>query len=144
MQAGCMAALSQEIIKPDHFIGRLDLWQHQSWRRRVSGKHRLNIRKAEGVTQAIDPDNAFDAIIRLAVRLARRACEATRRGNPVILDTLAAAQAEAGLFEQAVRTAQDALHLAKDRPKLLARLEARLGSYRARRPWREAPKGNAR
>ena len=43
-----------------------------------------------------------------AVRLAERACELTKRKNPEMLDTLAAAYAEAGKFSDAVKTAREA------------------------------------
>ena len=43
-----------------------------------------------------------------AVRLAERACELTKRKNPGMLDTLAAAYAEAGRFADAVKTAKEA------------------------------------
>ena len=43
-----------------------------------------------------------------AVRLAERACELTGRKNPGMLDTLAAAYAEAGRFADAVKTAKEA------------------------------------
>ncbi len=47
-----------------------------------------------------------------AVQLAQRACELTDYKNPRILDTLAAAYAEAGRFSEAVKTAEKALKLA--------------------------------
>src|SRR6185503_15368233 len=44
-----------------------------------------------------------------AVELARRACDGKNRDNPRFLSTLAAAQAEAGNFNDAVATATKAL-----------------------------------
>lgn len=48
-----------------------------------------------------------------AVALARRACELTRWGEPQCLGTLAAALAAAGEFAEAVRTAEEAIRLAR-------------------------------
>ncbi len=48
-----------------------------------------------------------------AVELAERANQLTGHGNPVFLDTLSAAYAEAGRFPEAVATAQRALQLAE-------------------------------
>lgn len=76
-----------------------------------------------------------------AVRLAERACQLTRRGEPFLLGTLAAAYAEAGRFEDAVRTAEEARGLAAargDRP-LAALNEKLLAYYRARQPYRQQP-----
>jgi tetratricopeptide (TPR) repeat protein len=47
-----------------------------------------------------------------AVRLAERACELTHYGEPLFIETLAAAYAEAGRFPDAMTTAQKALVLA--------------------------------
>ena len=49
----------------------------------------------------------------LAVRHAEKAANLTQQSDPSVLDTLAAAYAEAGLFAQAVATAEKALALAK-------------------------------
>jgi Flp pilus assembly protein TadD len=75
-----------------------------------------------------------------AVRLASRVCELTRRQEPFFLGTLAAAYAEAGRYEEAVVTAQQAHDLAetKGMKELAARNLQLLGLYRARQPYREA------
>lgn len=69
-----------------------------------------------------------------AVALAVRALLLTNPADPQVLDTLAAAYAEANRFEDAVATARRALaaHPA-DSAGLLRRLER----YQARQPWRE-------
>jgi protein O-mannosyl-transferase len=76
----------------------------------------------------------------LAVKLARRAAELTP-DSPDILDTLAAAYAEAGRFPDAVQTAHKALELAaqQDKPVLAETLQARIASYEAGKPCREPP-----
>jgi tetratricopeptide (TPR) repeat protein len=52
-----------------------------------------------------DPDEALS--------LARRACELTGHGKPELLDTLAAAFAAAGRFDEAEKTAEKAEKLAE-------------------------------
>ena len=74
-----------------------------------------------------------------AVRLAERACHLTGDKEPHFLATLAAAYAEAGRFEEAVRTAHHARALAQaagDR-KLVAEAEARLALYGRQQPYRQ-------
>jgi hypothetical protein len=76
-----------------------------------------------------------------ALRFANQACQAAR-GQPLeLLDTLAAAQAEAGLFDQAAATARAALARAAAAHKpaaALGELRRRLESYEARQPFRDA------
>ena len=73
-----------------------------------------------------------------AVRLAERACERTKRSAPALLDTLAAAYAEAGRFDDAVRTAVEALALAdRPSPDLAAEIRARKERYAGGRAYRE-------
>jgi serine/threonine-protein kinase len=71
-----------------------------------------------------------------AVQQATRACELTDWRNPVYLDTLAAACAEAGNFEQAVSWQTKALELLSgDEEKAEAR--SRLDLYQRGQPYRE-------
>src|SRR5262249_44878632 len=71
-----------------------------------------------------------------AVRLASRAAELSAGRDPAILDTLAAAYASAGRFEEAIRTAEAALRLcaADSTPELAAEIGMRLNLYRAGKP----------
>jgi protein O-mannosyl-transferase len=76
-----------------------------------------------------------------AVRLAERACALTERRIPALLDTLAAAYAEAGDFPRAISTAEEALNRARssgdnDAVKLSENI---LGSLRENLPYRHEP-----
>jgi len=74
-----------------------------------------------------------------AVKLAEKLCSLTGHQQPLALDALAAAYAETGNFDKAVKTAQKALRLAMQLgPKELALgLEKRLKLYQVRRPYRQ-------
>ena len=80
-----------------------------------------------------DPDTA--------IRFARRAAELTKQNDPLIIDTLAAAYAAAGQFEQAVQTAQIAIALAKtaNADQLAHDIAQRLEIYRQSKPYHELP-----
>jgi tetratricopeptide (TPR) repeat protein len=76
-----------------------------------------------------------------AVRLAERACDLTERRIPALLDTLAAACAEAGDFPRAVAAGEEALRKAQaigdtDSVKLSENI---LASVRANVPYRHEP-----
>ncbi len=73
-----------------------------------------------------------------AVRLATRACELTRYKVAAFLDGLAAAYAETGRFPEAVKAAEKALQLARDRREndLAQRIAHRLELFRRGRPAR--------
>ena len=76
-----------------------------------------------------------------AVRLAERACGLTERRIPALLDTLAAAYAEAGNFPRAISAADEALNRARssgdnDAVKLS---ESILASLRNNLPYRQEP-----
>lgn len=74
-----------------------------------------------------------------AVREARNACELSQWENAGYLDTLAAAYAENGEFEQAVKYAMRAVEKMPvsdpDRPQLIEHLEF----FRRKEPWRSKP-----
>ena len=74
-----------------------------------------------------------------AVRHAERAVELTDNENPTMLDTLAAAYAEAAQFERAVATAEAALSLVSgaESNRLAEKIAKRLELYRQGRPYRE-------
>ena len=74
-----------------------------------------------------------------AVQFATRATELAGTNDVRILDTLAAACAEAGHFEEAVSTARKAqsLAIAQGRLDLGKEIEQRLALYRAHQPYRE-------
>ena len=75
-----------------------------------------------------------------AVELAEQACKATQYKVPALLDTLAAAYAEAGRFPEAVKTATKALHLVRQRQESLAEgIRRRLELYKAHKPYRQQP-----
>ncbi|WP_321477420.1 tetratricopeptide repeat protein [uncultured Paludibaculum sp.] len=74
-----------------------------------------------------------------AVVLSERAAELSHRKDPIILDGLGAAYAEAGRFAEAARAADEALKLAearKDGPMVEA-VRGRVALYRAGRAYRE-------
>ena len=72
-----------------------------------------------------------------AIENARRACELKGWDNYVLLDTLAAAYAEAGDFKKAVEWQQKALDAASSSPTATRRLQARMDLYKAGKPFRE-------
>jgi len=75
-----------------------------------------------------------------AIELARWAVMLSRGADPVALDTLGAAYAEAGFYTQAKETAQKALDLAKKQkdPQLAESIEAKIALYAAGAPYRDS------
>jgi tetratricopeptide (TPR) repeat protein len=73
-----------------------------------------------------------------AVRHAERAVALSGRRVPEYLDTLAAAYAEAGRWQEAVATADEAVAVAQaaGQSELAAQIAARRERYRAGQPWR--------
>jgi len=76
-----------------------------------------------------------------AVRLAERACELTGRRQALLLGTLAAAYAEAGRFEDAIRTAQQAITEASAMGQInvVERNRQLIDLYRAGKAYHEPP-----
>jgi protein O-mannosyl-transferase len=74
-----------------------------------------------------------------AVRFAQRACELTQYRWTTMLGTLAAAYAEAGRFDEAVRTTEEvrALALACHDTNTMDTARQRLELYQARKPYRD-------
>jgi Tfp pilus assembly protein PilF len=74
-----------------------------------------------------------------AVGLAARACSLTHHQQPAPLQTLSAACAEAGRFDEAIAAARQAhdLALAQGKPDIAAKNVELLELYRARQPYRE-------
>jgi tetratricopeptide (TPR) repeat protein len=74
-----------------------------------------------------------------AVKLAERAVQLSGGRNPIYLDTLAAAYAEAGRFPDAIATARQALDLAtqQHRTRLMEALNSKIKLYEAREPYRD-------
>jgi tetratricopeptide (TPR) repeat protein len=74
-----------------------------------------------------------------AVELAERACRLTEQQEPLFIGTLAAAYAEAGRFEDAVRTAERAKDLAAaaGQKELVEKNQQLLVLYRAGKPYHE-------
>lgn len=77
---------------------------------------------------------------RRSISLARRACQLTQFQRADMLSTLAAAYAEAGDFDNAVRWAQQALELDDLDQETTERLREELDSYEDETPWREPPR----
>ncbi len=82
-------------------------------------------------TLAVSPDETVRDAER-AITAGEKAAELTRFRQPAVLDALAAAYASAGRFDDAVRTAEDALALATaaGSERLAGDLRKRLASYR--------------
>ncbi len=76
-----------------------------------------------------------------AVQWAELACRLTDSKNPSYLDTLAAAQAEVGQFDQAVASAERSVALLIESGQVdqATKVQQRLNLYRQRQPLRDAP-----
>jgi tetratricopeptide (TPR) repeat protein len=74
-----------------------------------------------------------------AAALAQPARQATDDRMAHYLDQLASAYADAGAFDRAVATAQQALALAAEQPDLAHEIEARLRLFEAGQPFRAKP-----
>jgi Flp pilus assembly protein TadD len=77
-----------------------------------------------------------------AVRLAQRACDLTHFEEPLFVGTLAAAEAEAGRFDEAAEMGQKAyqLFLASGNKDMAETNKTLLELYRSQRPYHEEPR----
>jgi Flp pilus assembly protein TadD len=75
-----------------------------------------------------------------AVTMGERALRLSGARDPAVLDTLAAAYAEAGRFEEAARAAEKAIALARGQrsEKLADKIAARIALYKGARPYHES------
>ena len=81
---------------------------------------------------------------RRAVMLATQACRMTDYKKDFILSTLAAAYAESGDFDSAVKWSTKAAELGADNKEYGVSLKKELASYQAKKPWREASSEQAK
>ncbi|MEX0676821.1 MAG: tetratricopeptide repeat protein [Pirellulales bacterium] len=72
-----------------------------------------------------------------AVRLAKLACQIAQDNDPGALDTLAAALAEVGRFQEAIEACKRAIELAPEQAKLVKSVKDRLKLYEASQPYHE-------
>lgn len=77
---------------------------------------------------------------REAIRAGTRACELRRWKDAPSIDTLAAAYAEIGNFDQAVKLQQQALQLRSITPERRQGMQERLVSYQKHKPYRQPAK----
>jgi tetratricopeptide (TPR) repeat protein len=74
----------------------------------------------------------------LGVEYAEKAATLTERRDYKVIDTLAAAYAEVGRFEEAIKSEEEAIRLIPvENKEEKAEYEARLKNYREKKPWRE-------
>jgi tetratricopeptide (TPR) repeat protein len=108
----------------------------------VLRRHPENIDALNGLawTLATTPDPALRKPAE-AVQLAERASALIGGANPSVLDTVAAAYAEAGRFEDAIGTMERAIAILRSggQEHDLPPLEERLQLYRSRVPYRQRP-----
>lgn len=72
-----------------------------------------------------------------ATKWARQACEAVKYKDPSLLDTLAAALAEAGQYDEAIKISKQQIELARGQQKTIDDAQARIELYRTSQPYRE-------
>ena len=137
------AAAYQEILR--RWPGHADAHNNLAYvlvklgRREEAEPHRISALrlKAWALATQEDPKDRNGAE---AVRLAERACEQTGYKEPLALDTLAAAFAESGRFDEALAMGARAVEAAKSAGNtgLVAEIGARMELYRSHRPYRDS------
>jgi tetratricopeptide (TPR) repeat protein len=123
---------------------RGNIWQGRRQYDRALADYDEAIRIAPGFTEPLNSKAWLLATCpvaayrdgKAAVELAARACELIEWKDPNYLDTLAAAHAEAGHFDQAVKFLDKALQDAEAARHHGDRWRARLALYRDKKPYR--------
>jgi tetratricopeptide (TPR) repeat protein len=139
-------------IRPDYEVARRNLALVLSWRERTRKDlaERRNALRLRPNDAALLNDTAWmlatnpNESVRNgteAVELAQRALRLSGDRDPAVLDTLAAAYAEAGRFPDALDAAQKALALAHGQRKggLAEKIVSRIALYQGGRPYRDSP-----
>jgi tetratricopeptide (TPR) repeat protein len=127
--------------------GRRGAAEQFGWQFESAGKTKDSVRAWTflGWTFATSPEPRMrDA--KAALDLSQRAVALTKRQDPLALDTLAAAQAAGGHYNDAVQTAQAALTLANSQgnTRLAEAIARRVALYRKASPCRSDPNGSDR
>jgi tetratricopeptide (TPR) repeat protein len=139
-------------LQPDNVAGHVELAVTLSRADRIAEAvpHyqqalRLNDRSLTALNNLawIRATHANDALRdgRQAVLLAEAACEQTRYADPFYLTTLGVAYAEAGQFDDALRTSRRALELGADQPQLVDRVRQLMRFFESGKPYHEPPVG---
>jgi tetratricopeptide (TPR) repeat protein len=85
--------------------------------------------------RAVAPESRYRNA-RLAIAQARQSCSLTSYNDPEFIDTLAAAYAESGDFDAAIRTEEKALSLIRS-PEDRKVVQKHMTAFKQHRPWRE-------
>jgi TPR repeat protein len=103
------------------------------YRQAAAGGDLVSLKAAAWLLSTSDDARLRDGVA--AVELAEKAAGTTKHKDPMILDTLAAAYAEANQFDKAVATQKEAIAASK-RDSEREELEVRLKLYQDKKPYR--------
>ena len=133
-EVGAYLAVARLLAQSGDLRGGIEFlrWAHSCLPEDVAVMNELAWRLATCPDDALRDD-------REAVALAEQANQATGGQSPEVLDTLAAAYAEAGRFDQAVATADQASRIAGQAgaQELASRVETRKNLYERHQPYRD-------
>ena len=134
-RAEVAARLGKILMKQGRIREALEMWDTAPRQRQPNDVLTLNL---AAWYLATSPDAALRNG-KQAVEFAERAARLCKSAEPTILDTLAAAYAEAGRFDDAIRTEEKALELPsrKGQDKFDKELRNRLKQYQQGKPFRE-------
>jgi tetratricopeptide (TPR) repeat protein len=151
--------LQEKVLGPEHrdtLGSRYNLataFDHQGEYAHAENEYRAVLKLEEELVGPEDPDtlttrNGLAWLLatcsndkirngREAVELATKVCELSKWSNAGWVDTLAAAEAEAGLFDAAVKHQKQAIELAKAANSNTKDYEQHINLYRQHKPYRE-------